>query len=177
MSAMTPISEANEHLNSMTLQTGVRWLASLRSNPPTRLRDVKTYKLTDWMIAVLATCAPRTTCWRSLEVQSNHANHIQQLISRVGRGGLRNITYLQVVFWSEPNICGLLALTPSLQELRLWAGWWGDNTAKCKLRHHLPALTTLIIDDSDGVIRPEWIESVRRRAHDELQIITHLRLR
>lgn len=172
-----PLSQDNEHLNSMTLQTGIRWLTSLRINPPTHLRDVTSYQLTDWMIAVLAICAPHMTCWVSLKVKSNESSNIQQLIMKVGRRELRNITHLQVEFCSEQTICHLLALTSSLQELRLWVSGWIWDKTEHELQHRLPSLNKLMIDDYDRRMRPDWLESVRRNASHDLEIVTSVKLR
>lgn len=156
--------ELNYSADEMRMRclTGVNWSESLARHPPGRLAVIKLPQLTSWNLDLLARCVP--TC-RSLTIKVFYAGNLNQWTA----GQFPCLTNLTIErFVSERDVCSLLALTPSLETLRLTLNQpnfvYRHVNVVCDLDHPLRALTRLELTDQFGSLRHDWLRSIQHKA-------------
>lgn len=149
--------------------TGIRWLASFTQHQPARLTSVSFDELSGWTFPLLSIIDDSATARNqnlhlSLQNESFSSKVIRDEVSR--SPPLRSVSHLTVTeLKSEVTLNELLALTPSLQELRLQLIHYFRSEQTADLKHRLPCLTKLIVYvmvGLEGKIRPAWLASFRR---------------
>lgn len=178
-------------LNPFTRFTGVRFAESLNAthnylggvnepNPArsTRLQKLTLSYLTDWSAALLRSVGVFESC-HTLHIQvmdsKSTLNAIKQLARRLPGGHLPAVTHLNIGFsYNERSVSELLKLTPSLRELVVemedYRIYEGNAHGQCDVDCSLLSLTRLTVIDWE-MVRPGWIESVRRNASPGLEVV------